>query len=188
MRNQSESPDQWLLRAGTGCVDSFSRLYDQCADALFGIALGILRDRDEAQEVLQDAFVAIWKNAARYDPSLGTATGWMIHLTRNLAIDRVRKRRRIEGLRRRFSEENEIQEQDVPASPLIDAETAGRVRSALKRLPGDQRQALDLAFFQGCTQTEIAEILREPLGTVKSRIRRAMERVKTLLEKNPITE
>jgi RNA polymerase sigma-70 factor (ECF subfamily) len=190
MNQDPESPDQLLLRAGAGCSESFSRLYDTCADALFGIALGITKNHAEAQEILQDAFVSIWKNSGRYDPSLGSSTSWMIHLTRNLAIDRLRKRQRRDDLQRRFSEEKAVMDDDAecPESPLMAAETARRVRKAMSNLPGDQRTALDLAFFEGCTQSEIAERLCEPLGTIKSRIRRALERVRTLLGENPVTD
>jgi RNA polymerase sigma-70 factor (ECF subfamily) len=190
MNQDPDSPDQLLLLAASGCSDSFSRLYDTCADALFGIALGITRNHAEAQEILQDAFVSIWRNAGRYDPSLGSSTAWMIHLTRNLAIDRLRRRQRTDDLQRRFSEERAVtdDESELPLSPLIAAETARRVRMALSVLPGDQRIALDLAFFEGCTQTEIAERLCEPLGTIKSRIRRALERVRTFLGEDPVTD
>ena len=190
MSLEEPTPDQLLIRAGGGCADSFSQLYDLCSDALFGIALGISRNHAEAQEILQDAFVSIWKNAGRYDPSLGSAIAWMIHLTRNLSIDRLRKRKRGDELHRKFSEERAVTDGDAetPESPLIAAEVAGRVRKAMKGLPSDQQLALNLAFFEGRTQTEIAAQLSEPLGTIKSRIRRAMDRVKHLMGENPITD
>ncbi|WP_226894647.1 RNA polymerase sigma factor [Luteolibacter marinus] len=190
MSQENLTPDQLLIRASGGCADSFSQLYDLCSGALFGIALGISRNHAEAQEILQDAFVSIWKNAGRYDPSLGSATAWMIHLTRNLSIDRLRKRQRGDELHRKFSEERAVTDDDAeaPESPLIAAEVAQRVRKAMTGLPRDQQVALNLAFFEGRTQTEIATQLSEPLGTIKSRIRRAMDRVKHLMGENPITD
>ncbi len=175
-------PEELLQRIAGGCRDSFGALYDAFSAALFGITLGVTRNPSEAEEVLQDAFLKIWHKADHYDPALGKASTWIIHLTRNLAIDRLRKRQRRDKLNDRASAEPAFEnEQNPPSSPLIAAETARAVRDALAKLPPDQKRALELAFFHGLTQTEIAEALGEPLGTIKSRIRRAMERVRFIL-------
>lgn len=179
---QSPEPEDLLHRISGGCAESFSALYDAFGPALFGIAVGVTRNHAEAQEVLQDAFVAIWNKAGQYDPARGKASTWIIHLTRNLAIDRLRKRQRRDKMMERAAAQPEPTPRPAsPISPLIAAETARRVREVLRTLPDDQRLALELAFYEGLTQTEIAERLQEPLGTVKSRIRRAMERVRSVM-------
>lgn len=175
------TPEQLLAAIATGCTDSLSALYDGFSSSLFGIAFGITHNHADAQEVLQDAFVAIWKKADKYNPSLGKASSWIIHLTRNLAIDRLRKHQRRNKMMTRASEEPEREPAEPhPSSPLIAAETATSVRKVMRTLPDDQRIALELAFFDGLSQTEISEKLEIPLGTIKSRIRRAMERVRSV--------
>lgn len=181
MSSPQSNPEQLLDAVARGCTDSLAALYDSLGAALFGIAVGVTRNHAEAEEVLQDAFVAIWKKADHYDPALGKATTWMIHLTRNLAIDRVRKRQRQAKLvERAAAEPAPAPAVPNPLSPLIAHETASRVREAVARLPGDQRRVLELAFLDGLTQSEIAEHLSLPIGTVKSRIRRALERVRRM--------
>lgn len=182
MENQV-SPEELLTRIAAGCTDAFSKLYDDFSSALFGITLGILKNHAEAEETLQDLFVSIWEKASRYDSRHGKATTWLITMTRNRAIDRLRSRERREKLHASARHETFLDPptQDSPDSPLIAAERAGQVRLALKSLPEEMRIALELAFFHSLTQTEIAATLNEPLGTIKARIRRAMERVRLIL-------
>ncbi|MBB5350683.1 RNA polymerase sigma-70 factor (ECF subfamily) [Haloferula luteola] len=176
------SPEELLDRISKGCTDSLSQLYDGFSAALYGIALGILKNEAEAQEVLQEAFIALWEKADRYDPGLGKASSWIIHLTRNLAIDRLRKRQRQHVGQERFLEQRSPEpEVAEPSSALISQERAARVQAALRALSPEYRSVLELAFFHGLTQSEIAERLQLPLGTAKSRIRRAMERVRLLM-------
>jgi RNA polymerase sigma-70 factor, ECF subfamily len=181
------SPEELLARIAAGCTDAFSQLYDDFSAALFGITLGILKNHAEAEETLQDLFVSIWEKASRYDSQHGKATSWLITMTRNRAIDRLRSRQRREKLHASAQHESSINPptQDSPDSPLIAAERALRVRQALTSLPEEMRIALELAFFHSLTQTEIAATLNEPLGTVKARIRRAMERVRLTLINDP---
>lgn len=176
------SPEDLLSAIAGGSRESFSTLYDHFSASLFGIAYGVTRNHAEAQEILQEAFLAIWNKADRYDPKLGKATTWLIQVTRNLAIDHLRKRQRQDAGRERLRDEpsHEGSPKD-PAGRLISKEAAARVRQALADLPDDQRHALELAFFRGMSQSQIAEHLHEPLGTVKSRIRRAMERVRSVV-------
>lgn len=177
------TPENLLRQIAGGCRQSFASLYDAYSGALFGIALGITRNRCEAEDILQEAFLKIWHRAGQYDPNLGKASSWITHLTRNLAIDRLRMRQRRDKLLLRALEEPTFAAPNgSPPNPLIAAETARSIRTALAALPSDQKRALELAFFHGLTQTEIADALQEPLGTIKSRIRRAMERVRLLLD------
>jgi RNA polymerase sigma-70 factor, ECF subfamily len=177
------SPEELLAQIAAGCTDAFSKLYDDFSAALFGITLGVLKNHAEAEETLQDLFVGIWERASRYDPIHGKATTWLITMARNRAIDRLRSRQRREKLHESAHQETFINPpiQDSPDSPLIASERAVQVRQALKSLPDEMRVALELVFFHSLTQTEIAETLNEPLGTVKARIRRAMERVRLIL-------
>lgn len=181
------SPEELLARIAAGCTDAFSTLYDDFSSALFGITLGILKNHAEAEEILQDLFVSIWEKASRYDSQYGKATTWLITMARNRAIDRLRSRQRREKLHESARHETFLHppDQESPDSPLIAAERAIRVREALKSLPEDMRIALELVFFHSLTQTEIAATLNEPLGTIKARIRRAMERVRLMLSNHP---
>ena len=175
------TPEELLAAISNGCADSFSALYDAFHQTLYGIAVGITRNHAEAQEVLQEAFLEIWKKSDKYDPRLGKASTWVIHLTRNLCIDRLRKRQRRDAGDQKLQDQPQTAAAEVdPAHELISQETIERVRSVLQTLSDDQRQALELAFYQGLSQSQIAEKLGEPLGTIKSRIRRAMERVRSV--------
>lgn len=176
------SPEELLAQIAQGSREAFSALYREFSAPLFGITLGMLKNRAVAEEVLQEVFLQVWKNAGKYQPKLGKASSWLIQLTRNRSIDRIRRRTRRERLNE--DAKDEIRPDpfpDSPVSPLIASETAERVRQSLKSLPEEMRTVLELAFFHSLTQTEIAEYLNQPLGTVKSRIRRAMDRVRRAL-------
>lgn len=184
------SPEELLARIAAGCTNSFSKLYDDFSAALFGITLGILKNHAEAEETLQDLFVSIWEKASRYNSQHGKATTWLITMARNRAIDRLRSRQRREKLHASAHHEAFLDPptQESPDSPLMAAERALRVRQALTSLPEEMRIALELAFFHSLTQTEIAATLQEPLGTIKARIRRAMERVRLILINDPSSQ
>ena len=186
MENQV-SPEELLARIAAGCTEAFSKLYDDFSAALFGITLGILKNHAEAEETLQDLFVSIWEKASRYDSQHGKAATWLLTMARNRAIDRLRSRQRREKLHASAQHETFLDPpiQDSPDSTMIAAERALRVRQALTSLPEEMRIALELAFFHSLTQTEIAATLHEPLGTIKARIRRAMERVRLIVINDP---
>jgi len=181
------SPEELLARIAAGSTDAFSTLYDDFSAALFGITLGILKNHAEAEETLQDLFVSVWEKASLYDSQHGRATTWLTTMARNRAIDRLRSRQRREKLHESARHETFLHPtaQVAPDSPLIAAERAVKVHQALKSLPDEMRIALELVFFHSLTQTEIAATLNEPLGTVKARIRRAMERVRLILTNHP---
>ncbi|MGJ8725346.1 MAG: sigma-70 family RNA polymerase sigma factor [Roseibacillus sp.] len=181
--NSTSTPEELLARVAQGSTEAFSQLYDEFSSALLGITLGILKNRAEAEEALQDIFVTIWNSADKYYPERGKASTWLISLTRNRAIDRLRSRKRREKLVETVQEKSTLPDFDdySPEAPLIASELSERVHESLKTLPDDMRTVLELAFFHSLTQSEISEYLDQPLGTVKSRIRRAMERVRTTL-------
>jgi RNA polymerase sigma-70 factor (ECF subfamily) len=151
---------------------------------LYGLACKILNDPKEAEDALQDGFVHVWHKASSYDPGRSSPTTWAYMIFRNKAIDRLRSLdRRGRGLERIALEEREHTSRS--AGPEEGAESSERrqvVKSALQSIPPDQREAISLAFFSGLTQTEIAERIGAPLGTVKARIRRGMLKLADVLK------
>ena len=182
---EEHTPESLLAEIASGSTEAISQLYDDFSAALFGIALGILKNHSEAEETLQDIFVTIWRKASQYNPEQGKASTWLITLTRNRSIDRLRSRQRREKLHLDVQSESfGKNESNSPITPLLESELVEQIRETLKTLPEEMRVVLELTFFHSLTQTEIAETLSQPLGTVKSRIRRAMERVRSTLSKN----
>lgn len=188
MQEQSTVKDiqaQLLRRMAAGELQAMAEFYDQTAGSFFSVAVRILNDSGEAEETIQDAYVQIWEKAAGFDPLLGSAFHWALSIVRHRAIDRLRSRQR----RARLAEQLEDTGAAAPLSSAApDLEAAGtdeaiHVRSALSRLPPDQKEALEMAFFQGLTHPEIAAALQEPLGTVKARIRRGLMRLREYLDR-----
>lgn len=173
-----------LARIARGDFEAFGALYDLHAAVLFGLALRILRDHATAEEVLQDVFCQIWEKAGAYDPKLGKPLTWAVTLTRNKAVDRLRSANRRALLFDPGTEAEVAAENILPEArnSVLSHETARMVHAALASLAQDQRQAIEMAFFGGLTQTEIAAALNQPLGTVKARIRRGMLQLRESLE------
>jgi len=174
-----------MRQIGQGDRVSFGELYERFSGVLFATAYRVLNSTEAAEDVLQDVFVQIWDKAPLYDPTRGKPLTWAATLTRNKAIDRLR------GLQRRNRLHDEVEKESATMEQFDDRssfeavtgmERAQMVRAAIDKLGKDQRTALELAFFSGLTQTEIAEQLGEPLGTVKARIRRGMMRLRELIE------
>jgi RNA polymerase sigma-70 factor, ECF subfamily len=172
-----------IRRIRAGDRAAFLEFYDRAAPLLMGVAARILNDRREAEDVLQDVFAQIWQKSQGFDAELGSLSSWAVALVRNKAIDRIRASTR----RRRLIEEIAIST-DAEQAPAASAseqlsgeERAGRIRAALADLSPDQRQVIDLAFFAGLSQSEIAARLEQPLGTIKARIRRGMLRLREQL-------
>jgi RNA polymerase sigma-70 factor (ECF subfamily) len=167
-----------------GDTSALSAFYDLHAPTLLGLAYRILNDPKEAEDVLQEVLLQIWEKSAAYDPAQGRPLAWVLTLTRHKAIDRLRA---TERRRARIVEATETLP-DCP-SPGPSAPETARVneqgdllRRALANLPAAQRRAIELAFFDGLSQTEVASELNEPLGTVKARIRRGMLKLREALE------
>jgi RNA polymerase sigma-70 factor (ECF subfamily) len=156
-----------------GDQGALGELYDRFAALANGIALRVLRDTAEAEDVVQEVFVQAWRQAARYDPGRGSPEAWLCTIARTRALDR---------LRRRAARREESDDGVVPGSSRPATEAGVAVRTALSGLPPEQRHALELAYWEGLTQTEIARKLGEPLGTVKTRIRSAMIRLRDTLK------
>jgi RNA polymerase sigma-70 factor, ECF subfamily len=173
-----------LKRIGEGDRRSFEELYDRYSGVLFSTAYRVLNSQESAEDVLQDVFVQIWEKAPLYDPTRGKPITWAVTLTRYKAIDRLRASQRRGRLQDEVQRESETSEQfDARSSfdAVASAETGELVRAALETLSADQREAIELAFFSSLTQTEIAERLKEPLGTIKARIRRGMIKLREVI-------
>lgn len=177
---------EWLRLVAEGDESAFARLYDHFSRPLFSLAMCILRDLTAAEEVLQEVFVHIWERAHLFDPRCGKPLTWAVVLTRNKAIDRLRSQQRRQRLALALEEWGGT---NLPHDPppalhqLATRESIDVMRLALTELPVEQRQAIELAFLGGCTQTEIAAQLGLPLGTVKARIRRGMLELRARMEK-----
>ena len=173
-----------LQRVAQGDRPSFETLYDRFSGVLFSIANRVLNNQEAAEDVLQDVFVQIWEKAPLYDPARGKPMTWAVTLTRNKAIDRLRstvRRNRLQDDVQRESETFAQFDDRSSFDALASGETKQLVRAAMQKLSPDQREAIELAFFSSLTQTEIAERLNEPLGTVKARIRRGMTKLRDVL-------
>ena len=162
-----------IRRMTAGDAGALAEAYDLFAGLVNGLALRILRDRTEAEDVVQEVFVQVWRQAARFDPERGSPEAWICTMARTRALDRLRRR----ATRR----EQPAEEAAPAATDAPRTEEALAVRKALETLSGDQRRALELAYYEGLTQSEIAERLGEPLGTIKTRIRTAMIRLRDVL-------
>jgi RNA polymerase sigma-70 factor (ECF subfamily) len=175
-----------MLRVSQGDERALGELYDRYAGTVHSLAMSILRDADEAEEATADAFVQIWTNAASWDASRGSVGAWITTIARTRALDRLRSRKRRERAVERATEGDE----QGTAVPLSDpgvapdraaerVELSGNVAKHMAELPHLQRHAIELAFFRGFSHSEIADELGEPLGTVKTRIRAGMEKLRT---------
>lgn len=172
-----------MARIARGDTDAFAAFYDRHEPLLYGLALRILRHDRDAEDVLQEAAVQLWERAGEYRADLGKPISWAVTLLRNKAIDRLRAGRRRAELADRVLAEAEVEDSIGFQGPGEGgADRSAAVRRTLVTLPRDQRLAIELAFFAGLTQTEIADRLAAPLGTVKARIRRGMLSMRDALE------
>ena len=168
-----------LQRIQRGDERALAELYDQYSGALYGVVLKVVGGEETAQDVLQEAFGKIWKNAARYDAGKGSPYTWMLNICRNTAIDKVRS----QGFRQ--SQQNRSLDSDVFDSKAFSEEFNPNViglRALVKRLPAKYRQMIELAYFQGYTHKEIEAELKMPLGTIKSRLRIAIRELRKLTD------
>ena len=164
-----------------------STLYDRHSSVMFGLAMRMVGESADAEEVVIDAFGQAWRDAARYDSVRGTVAGWLTTIVRTRALDLIRAR----GRRAKMTD-SAASQVDAPAGmgegfpepdrQVSDGERAGAVNVALESLPEAQRKVIELAFFEGLTHHEVSERLAEPLGTVKTRIRLGMQKLRDLLE------
>lgn len=171
-----------LEQMAKGDQQGLALLYDHYAKPIFSLALRVLNDQGEAEEVVQDVFTQAWQQASRYDTARGAVGAWLFTVARSRAIDRLRARRvRPEWVADERQAERLPAPEPAPDLRLLSAEEVAHVRAALNELPLLQRLAIELAYYEGLTHAEIAERLEQPLGTVKTRIRLALTRLRETL-------
>ncbi|GAB2980370.1 ECF RNA polymerase sigma factor SigK [Nocardioides montaniterrae] len=167
-----------LHRSARGDEAAFAELYDATAPRVYGLVRRVLRDPHQAEEVAQEVYLEVWRNASRFDPARGSALAWILTIAHGRAVDRVRSAeaagRRDEAYERR----NREVEHDSTAEAAHASFEARRVRSALDQLTPVQREAVSLAYLGGYTHTEVAGLLDLPLGTAKTRIRDGLIRLR----------
>lgn len=176
---QQKADVEMITAAARGDHSAFAALYDRLGSPLYSLAYRMLGDAAEAQDAMQDVFLEIWRRAANYDAGQSSVFTWAVLLTRSRVIDRLRARGRRSHLLEVSRQENEVASTSGSGADIVSInEEAARVRLLVGELPVEQRQALELAFFSALTHQEIAEQLRQPLGTIKARIRRGLMKLR----------
>jgi len=176
----SSTPDlaDLLKSCGRGDQTAFAQLYDATSSRVVGLAVRVVRDRAQAEEVAQEAFLEIWKTSGRFDPAKGSPLGWLLTIVHRKAVDRVRSAEASTRRDATYHHQNQPVEHDSTAEAATASLEARRVRGALQSLTPVQREALELAYFGGYTHTEVATMLELPVGTAKTRIRDGLIRLR----------
>ncbi len=179
--NRRDELNQILQKVAQGDQRAFADLYRRTSSKLFGICVRMLRNRGEAEDLLQEIYTTVWRRAESFDPSRASAITWLATLVRNRAIDRLRQRREVQ-----LDDASELEIVDERPSPAAMAERSQerrRLQRCLDALPAQQGDAVREAFFSGVTYSELAERASVPLGTMKSWIRRSLMQLKACLER-----
>ena len=180
--SQTAADDQVAIeQMARGNQSALGELYDRHGRLIYSLALRVLRDQGDAEDVVQEVFLQAWREAARFDLTRGNVVAWLVMVTRSRAIDRLRRRQARPQLAAKLEPDNRVDE-----GPRVDVQMewqsrAAEVRRALETLPLLQRVAVELAFFDGLTHAEIAEQLEVPLGTVKTRVRQGLLKMRDCL-------
>jgi RNA polymerase sigma-70 factor (ECF subfamily) len=167
-----------LSRAARGDETAFAALYDATSARCYGLALRVVRNPALAEEVLQEAYLDVWRHSARYDEGRGSAIGWILTIVHRKAVDRVRSTEASTSRDTTYHRENTPIDHDQTAEAAQSSLEAQRVRGAVTTLTEIQREAVELAFFSGYTHTEVATLLDIPVGTAKTRIRDGLIRLR----------
>jgi RNA polymerase sigma-70 factor (ECF subfamily) len=178
--------DQHLLAAiASGSSEALGELYDAHARVVFGLAKRILAKPEDAEEVVQDVFAQVWRDAKKYEQGRASVAGWLVMLTRTRAIDKLRARKARPDLDQANDPvpilQASLSKSLTPEALALTSADAARVGAALENLPAEQRRFIDLAYFEGLSQSEIAEETGTPLGTVKTRMRTALHSLRAAL-------
>jgi len=185
LRDASAEVDWQLVEAvARGSGDALGKLYDRYAPTAYGLARRILPQPDQAEEVVQDVFAQVWREAGRYDANRSTVAGWIVMLTRTRSIDRLRARKARPDLARGVDPIAAAplpSPESTPEASTLIAEDTRIVRGALARLPDQFRSLIELAYYEGLSHTEIAARTGIPVGTVKTRLRSAMGTLRSVL-------
>jgi len=172
-----------VQRCSNGDASALETLYDRYSSTVCALALRVCGNRAEAEEITQEVFWQLWKQAARFDPARGSLASWLFTMTRNRALDGLRSRGSAGDAVARAAQAraDDPQAATTPEISSSEGERARAVRGALAELPGPQREALELAYYSGLSHSEIAERTGEPLGTIKSRIAQAVAKLRAIL-------
>lgn len=180
-----QSDDLLLAAIASGSSQALGELYDAHARVVFGLAKRILGKPEDAEEVVQDVFAQVWRDAKKYEGSRASVAGWLVMMTRTRAIDRLRARKARPDLDQANDPvpilQASLAKSLTPEALAVSGAEAARVGAALATLPGEQRRFIDLAYFEGLSQSEIAEHTGTPLGTVKTRMRTALQTLRAAL-------
>ena len=178
-----------IARIAQAQTKAFDRLYERYNRLVFSVAIAILGDQSAAEEATLDVFVQVWKKASTYRADHGQVRTWLTAITRHHAIDILRWRKARPDAEGVSWDETTLQDRLVTRDTEEVAELTfqrERVQEALAQLPEDQREALKLAYFNGYSHSQIADVLKQPLGTIKTRIRLGMQKLRQLLEQGPV--
>ena len=183
IQSGSHAADRRALEGmARGDHGALAELYDRHVRLVYSLALRILQNGADAEDIVQEVFAQVWAQAGRYDASRGAVAAWMLTLTRSRAIDKLRaKRARPEAAADASAAESVVDLAAAQDLDLLSAEQVTRLQRALKELPDAQRTALELAYYEDLTHVEVAARLGEPLGTVKTRIRQAVMKLREAL-------
>ena len=185
-KNSSQEDDHALIKQiGTGDRKAFSILYDRYKSLVFSLAIKIAGSHEMAEDITLDAFTQIWKNADKYHPEKGTVKGWIASIARYRSIDTLRQRNiRLDVNRPQWLDVQleTLPSNDNPGEALELEVMRRKVSNAINRLPEDQQEVLAMAYFKGYTHRQIAEALNEPLGTIKTRIRLGLQKLREIFK------
>jgi RNA polymerase sigma-70 factor (ECF subfamily) len=176
--SESHRLAELLGRSGRGDAEAFAALYDATSARVHGLALRVVRDPAQAEEVTQEAFLDVWRTSARFDPARGSAIGWMLTIVHRKAVDRVRAAEAASRRDTSYQHQTQAVDHDSTAEAVEASLEAKRVRDCMNELTEVQREALTLAYFGGYTHTEVATMLDLPVGTAKTRIRDGLIRMR----------
>jgi RNA polymerase sigma-70 factor, ECF subfamily len=171
-----------VRRISQGDQSAIAQLYDETKRMVFSVAFNILRDRRDAEEATLDVYLQVWRTSIAYDARRGTVAAWLLMMARSRAMDRLRARGHVAAASMTEIHDGLVSVDPNPEQANLAGADRARVRSALRTLSPEQRRAIDLAFFRGLTHRELAEHLGEPLGTVKTRIRAALHKLREALD------
>jgi RNA polymerase sigma-70 factor, ECF subfamily len=174
----TENPDELLAKVAKGDQRAFAALYDLVAPRVLGLTTRVLRDRAQSEEVTQEVFLEIWQNAPRFDVTKGTATTWIMTMTHRRAVDRVRAAQSSRDRDTKVGIRDYLVDYDSVAETVETTVETERVKKAMARLTEYQRQAVILAYYGGYTHSEVAEMLHIPVGTIKTRLRDGLIRLR----------
>ena len=180
--DSQNSPVYLIRQTANQDREAFSQLYDRFSSLVYTLAMRMLRMSSDAEDLLQEVFVQVWHQAHRYSEERGSPEAWIVNIARSRAIDKLRSIRRMERSFVLTDDPAKAESSDNVESSAAESETKLTMNSALANLPEAQRKVLELAYFDGLSQSEIANRLKEPLGTVKTRMRSGIQRLRDLLE------